>query len=86
MLYQDLIWEDSSNSYVQCSQCFELRTAAAAHVRDTICKYPQSHVVDRILRLIVDMANNKDKFTLRVTSLKALEFSMAVLPQRFMEE
>ncbi|OQR75834.1 serine/threonine-protein phosphatase 2A regulatory subunit pppA-like [Tropilaelaps mercedesae] len=67
-------------------ECFELRAAAASHVRDIITKYPQSHVVDRILRLILEMANNKDKFTLRITSLKALECSMGVIPQRFMDE
>lgn len=43
-------------------------------------------MVDRLLRLLVDMANAKDKFTLRVTSLKALDCSMAVLPQRFIDE
>ncbi|XP_022646182.1 uncharacterized protein LOC111266779 isoform X2 [Varroa jacobsoni] len=67
-------------------ECFELRSAAASQIRDIICKYPQSYMVDRLLRLLVDMANAKDKFTLRVTSLKALDCSMAVLPQRFIDE
>lgn len=77
----------SRSTRFRSRQCFELRSHAAAHVREIFQKYPhEAWLLDKIIHLIQDLSYAVEKYAFRVTAAKALEaVSQAVSLERMDE-